>query len=415
MTVGTTTDTLTDAKRNIIFSIVLILIFVCQVAFAEVTKTEDEQNPSGPTQFLKKLFNKIEFISGIKTDFDSNIFLAEDDEDSDIINTYTQYISLELPEDPYYLKMDYTGNISYYTEEGDNIYDHSANFILSYRPFDNFSLGIGNYFKKMHSKTITTVFGDRLLSRGYKEDSPMVEAKFEPYENLILDLVWDYYYLDADSPEDDYIDRGDNSVNLSLNYDIWPDLISFIGCRYQDAHFPHLTTKDADSYRGFAGFTKKFKSFNVTTEVGQEHKETNFQGNDANTDFQISLNSTFSVYTMLNLNFTFNRSYPSARSEYFQYFSNGVNLGIWHLINPKTAISANFGYEKQEFDSSDVLSGNSQIDRTTGIYSFSTSVRRNLNDWLSLNLGYEFTKRNTDFAKEGYTDNRVSIGLMASY
>jgi len=112
---------------------------------------------------------------------------------------------------------------------------------------------------------------------------------------------------------------------------------------------------------------------------------------------------------------TFNKVNPSSRQEYLQYCDNAVEVGLWHLLNPKTSISTSVSFERQEFDSSDVLSGNAAVDRTTDIISLGANLNRKFNDWLSLDLGYVFSKRNTDFAQEGYTDNRVNVGLTASY
>jgi len=397
---------------TILFSLFLLSEFTILYAAPEAPVQEET---SAFVKFIKNLFNKMDFVSRLTTTFDSNIFLAEDNDNSDLINTFTQKISLKIPEEKYFLEMDYTGSISYYTEEGDNIYDHSANFLFSYRPFDNFSYGIGNSFKQMHTKKITSAFGDRLLSRGYRENTPVVEIKYEPTDKITLDLASNHYYLDAASTQDDYIDRDDWMYDFAINYDIWPELSGIFGYGYQDNHFPHLSTKDAKSHRGFVGFLRKFKSFNLSAEVGQQHKETYFHGNDANTDFKVNLDTTYSVFTRLNLGLTFNKVNPSSRQEYLQYCDNAVEVGLWHLLNPKTSISTSVSFERQEFDSSDVLSGNAAVDRTTDIISLGANLNRKFNDWLSLDLGYVFSKRNTDFAQEGYTDNRVNVGLTASY
>jgi hypothetical protein len=403
-------------KIILLFLIFLLNIFV-SLSSADETKVISQKEHSSFIQFIKNLFkNNIESSTTIKTTYDSNIFLTEDSEDSDIIHTLTQYVTFKAPKDPFYFQVDYTGNLSYYIEEGDNIHDHTSNAIFSYRPFNNFSLGIGNYFRKVYNKKITTVFGDRLISRGYKEDTPTFEVKLEPTKRLRVDAGWKYYALDADSPTDDYIDRGDNIGIISFNYEFRPDLIGFLGHRYQDAHFPHLSTKDAESSRVFFGFTKKIPDFcNLSLEVGQEHKHTSYLKDDANTDLKIKLNSTFSVYTIFNVALNFNGLEPSARKEYFQYFINSIDVGLRHMLNPKTTIFVTSRYERQKFDSSDILTGNSAVDKSTDVISFGAGLKRNLNDWLSFNLGYSYIKRNTDFVNEGYTDNKISFGLTANY
>ncbi|MFC1704164.1 outer membrane beta-barrel protein [Candidatus Omnitrophota bacterium] len=394
----------------------LLIVFSCLPVFAAEASGFITEDSPALLRFVKNLIKKIDFATSITTAYDSNIFLTEDAEDADMITTLTQKVSLELIEEPFYFDLGYTGNVSYYIDEGDNLHDHVAKCIFSYRPFENFSYGIGNYFKKVASKKIATPFGDRLLTRGYKEDTPVFEVKWQPRDKLSVEYSWLHYWLDADSSADDFIDRGDNSARIAFDYEFWNDFIGTVGYRYYDAHFPHRGAKDTESSRGFYGITKKFPgAFNLTVEAGNEHKKTVYQNNDSNIDARLSLNTTFSVYTIFSLNYTYNRVLPSARSEYFQYFTNSVSAGIKHIINPKTTIFVNGGVEQQDFDSADALSGQPVIDRETEIISCGASLRRKLNDYLTVNLGYEYTKRNTDFASEGYSDNKVSLGVTARY
>ncbi len=415
----------------ILLAISVIIIFGYQSSFsAEVTKTSSPKSSSF-AQFLKNLANKaglsnlpqhikdivkkMDFSTRVETEYDSNIFLAEDNENSDIINTLTQKVSLKLPQEPFYWQVDYTGNLHYYTQEGDTLHDHLADFLLSYRPFEKISFGLGNYFKKMTLRKISAVFGDRLLSRGYKEDTPYFELKLEPLKKLTIDSIWQYYYLDSDAQADDYIDRGDNISRIAFNYEFSPELSGFLGYRYLDAHFPHLITKDAELSRVFYGITKKFPNLcNVSMEVGHENGSLSYR-DDANIDAKLILNTSFSVYTMLSLSYGYNSRVPSARSEYSQYFVNSINLSLTHLLNPKTTLLVNLGLEREKFDSSDALSPNPAVNKKTHIISLDSTLRRSLNEWLSLDLAYAYTKRNTDFAAEGYTDNKVSLSLTANY
>ena len=118
-------------KLNVVCLVLFLFVFACQEAVAaEKIEPGDQQSPLSFIQFFKNIFKKIEFVSRVATIYDSNIFLSEDAENSDIITAFTQNLSLKLPEDPYYLQLDYTGNISYYLEEGDNIYNHNANFLF---------------------------------------------------------------------------------------------------------------------------------------------------------------------------------------------------------------------------------------------------------------------------------------------
>lgn len=392
--------------KTILVAVILIFSF-SSVSFAE--------GEFSIIQFVKNLFKKIEFKTSVKYDFDDNIFLSDADESSDIINTLTQNVSLKIPEDPFYLEMDYTGNLSYYIQEGDSINNQTAKLILSYRPFDYISFGIADYFTKMFSKSITTSFGDRLLSRGYLQNIPVVDVKVEPIEKLTLDASYRNYYLDAVSTNDDYIDRGDDIFNFGVNYEIWPDLISSAGYEFQDVDFRNYFIKDAESHRAALGLTKKFDVVNLTAEVGREYKDAENLHDGEETDCSLKVDTTYSVYNIVNFTYTFNRAVPSARTEYFQYFTNSAEVALRHLINPKTTVLTNIKYEKQVFEDTDAIQGQLQEDRDTKIITFGTTLRRSLNDWLDFDLGYSLTRRSTDFVGESYTNNKITVGITGSY
>lgn len=399
------------AATGLLFLLLAVMTFA---AYAAEPAKPTKENPA-LIQFLQNLFKRIEFTTAIKTEYDDNIFLTPTNEKSDVISTVTQGMCLKVPEDPFYLQLDYTGNLSYYWNQGDKLYDHLANFIASYRPTKNFSYGISNSFKKMINKKITTTLGDQLLSMGYTEDTPVFEMKYQPTEKLTIDYMYQHYYLRAARVDDNFINRDDNVSNVAFTYDFYPDLAAFVGFNYRDANFPADTVKDGEIAKGFYGITKKFPGFcNVTVSAAHDSDQL-LNRHDTNTEANLSVNSTFSAYTILNLAYHYNNRIPSARAEYSQYFDDAVELGLTQLLDLKTTLTATVGYERQHFYSSDVVGTNPVVDKHTDIISLETLLKRKLNSWLDLDLTYNYSKRNTKFAAEGYTENRVGLGLVATF
>ena len=166
------------------------------------------------------------------------------------------------------------------------------------------------------------------------------------------------------------------------------------------------------------GLTHKFPSVvNITQEVGFDDIQMDDDSlNDGDSvDYRVSLETVFSLYTKLRFSYDHNVKNASLRSEYAQYDANTASLGISHAINPKTSAFFDYSYEWQDFSSSDRLPGQANVDRETDIHSLGLTLSRKLNNWLTADASYNYTKRDTDFAREGYTDNKLSVAVTAKY
>ncbi len=128
-----------------IFLFTLVIIFSTVYFIQPVLAADDVEYPAF-IKFLRSILQKVDFTTGVTSEYETNIFLTEDAESSDFKNTLTQEVSLEIPEDPFYLKVDYLGNLSYYMGEGDHLHDHLASFLFAYRPYEDISVGISNNF-----------------------------------------------------------------------------------------------------------------------------------------------------------------------------------------------------------------------------------------------------------------------------
>lgn len=372
------------------------------------------------SDFLKDLAKQLEFTSRVSTQYDNNIFLEEDDEDSDLKTTIYQGFLLKSPKDskkPIYYQFDYGINYDSYLEEGDHILSHYANALLSYRPFDKLSLGISDNFQKVGKGIVTTALGDRLVTLGYYQNTANFQAKYDVTKNTYLDFIYGYYRLDVMDPSrDEFIDRNTDEVNLSLNRNFNPNISGYIGNIFQKVRFDETLVKNSDGNRLFLGLAKKFPNkLKLTTEVGYEIKDIETQRKDHNLDFRISANSLFSAYTKLYFLVEIDRLQPSSRTEYSQYSRRNVVFQLEHYLTPKLILITNLGFERQLFKDEDSISSSVTTDSTTKIYSAGSTLRKILNDWLSADLGYSFTKRDSEFRTESYDDHKVTFGLTANY
>ena len=101
----------------------------------------------------------------------------------------------------------------------------------------------------------------------------------------------------------------------------------------------------------------------------------------------------------------------SILDKYFDHYIISEEIGF---AKPNAEIF-DYSFEKQSFDSSDRTAGQSDVDRKTDIHKIRFTVSKKLKSWLSMDYQYNYTKRKTDFAAEGYVDNKFSVALTARY
>ncbi len=403
----------------------LIILFLSIVTSAIIIHAADEnQDPTIKTtattqnafiRFLKSF----DYTSRLRFQFDDNIFLTEDREDSDVKEIFTQILEYNHSSGDNFLRWSYTGDYDYYNEESLGVLSHSTNLLYSYRPVDKFSFGLGSNFYWLSDSRIASTLGDRLLALGYTQFSPYVEMKYEINPRTSVQTNIRYQKVDArDGNNDDYIDNKRVIATEQLNYSLTEDnnLISFFGYQYDDISFPQIFEKSATSNRPFVGLTRKFPGVvSLTYGVGFEQIYMDDNMDDDNVDQYLGLETIFSIYTKFKMSYSHNYKHPSLRREYTQYASNLYKMSLDHTINPKTSILWAYSYERQGFRSADALVGQLSESRKTDIQTIGTTLNRKLNSVLTLGLSYDYTKRDTEFANEGYTDNKVSIQLTAKY
>ena len=381
---------------------------------ASATSTE-EANP------VVKLLQSIEYSSRFKVEYSDNIFSTPDNQDSDWREIFTQTLLFKLPGERQYFQLGYSGNYGFYNEESTGVLGHSANLLYSYRPFDGFSIGLRDDYNWLQDSKITTTLGDRVLALGYIQNVPSVEMKYEINPDTMVAVSTYYQFLDVvDSNNDDFIDNKRVGAKTQLNYNFTPlrNLAGFVGYDYRQVSYNQTPEKAFSGMRPFVGLSEKVIGImKLSEEVGFDNIDMVEQGNadDHNVDFKFLAESIFSIYTKLKLSFDYNVKNSSFRRQYTQYASDVAALNLTHAINPKTYILFDYSYEHQRFNADDILIGQTREDNDAFVQNLRLALSRKLNSWLNLDWRYDYTKRDTDFAQEGYTNNQFSAALTAKY
>ncbi len=401
--------------KNKRFKVLSFFLYFCLSLNAWGQENASEQNS------FKTFLKDIDFTTRIKLEHDDNIFLSETDENSDLKQILTQGMKYSKSFGKQYVSWNYVGNYSYFDGESEEVLSHSGKVLYSYRPYDKFSIGLKNDVTWLQNSNITTAISDRLLALGYTQVMPGIQVKYEmgPATTFVSDLGYQSLNV-SDDANDTFIDNDEFKTKTALNQVLFDDrnLLGTAGFDWERVNFTHTAAKGSATTRPFIGLLKKFPGVvNAAAEIGfaDIDIENPDDEDDNNVDFTVSLESVFSLYTKLNASYTGMNKSHSLRSDYVQYTSNLVNLGLSHAISPKSLLSANYSYELQDFDSIDAIAGSPRVDHEANIYNVNLAFNQQLNSWLTAEVSYGHVTRDTDFASESYEDNKYGIGLTARY
>ena len=253
-------------KRILNFKVVLLIFAICLVggftvenipAFAqEETEEEETEKEAKPSWF------DIKYYTTVGYEYESNILLDEDQENSDLKTLITQYISLAIPKEDLFCKFDFIADNVYYQEEAERVESYSFNGLVSLSPSDVFSIGLNNFFSYTPTSKIIAPLGDKLLAMGFQENTTSIESKWRVLDDTVLALTGSLYRLDVKDPDnDDNMDRYVYGVTPTIYQDFTPLIRGYLGFRYEDFDYTQASDKCMDAYKIFTGLTKKIPGF----------------------------------------------------------------------------------------------------------------------------------------------------------
>jgi len=384
----------------------------------QVEEIEEKPIP-GETQkhllsFNAKQFYKDHFsiILGVSQEWDSNIFLEESDEFDDFITVVNPDVTMHFQNDWGYSEIEWIGRYSYFLDSDEITQSNSLSALGFVRPNDRLALGTRVSFEFTDDSEVATVFGDRILLLGYDLISVQPQVKYRLSKRWVADLSYTYDDIGVDDPDlDDDVDRRAHGFGSNLEFEVASTLFLTAGYGFRDTGYLEEEIKDSFSHLISGGLRKKFPSlFNVDFKATFHDKDFDEAQDDTNVDLSAGITSTFSRYTTLIFSTAYGLQ-ESSRGEFTQYTSTRFSFVLQHYLTPKTVLSLRASYELQSFDGEDILVTFLAGDQDTKLYYASVGVRRSLLDWLSVEAGYSYQERDTDFEAENLQDHIVKTGV----
>jgi len=411
-------------KKFIAFIVFVAFVALANTLSAQTAQPEKPESPPGKALFnwiAKILKSNLDISVGATQEYDDNIFLEETDRHRDLKTTLTPSVYLEKQWDKAYIGMGHQAEAVYYRDNVAWVITQETDAELRYEVSPVWAVGVKDTHIHSGQKWVPDKTGtDRILRLGYNINTLLAQNKLKVADNLTLTNEYQFDYINfLDQNQDTYIDRNIDEARTILGYAVTPQTSLSLGhaFRWVGYHSAEADPKDFTANKLSVGIVQKFlRKFTVDAGIEEEWRNFNEGENSFGLNVKAGLSSTFSKFTSFALRYMRNLG-DSSRSEYRQYTSDRVMASMRRYLDPKTILFLSAGYEKQFYDNLDRLATSTiqSGDRRTFLYSGNLTLRRIFTNWLSGELSYHYSKRDTAFPKEGYTNNRYVAGLRVSW
>jgi len=351
-------------------------------------------------------------------ELENNIYLAPSKEKFDAITMLKPSFGIEIPQAKNMISADYEGAIYLYGRfpSQDHI-DHQARGLVELNLTD-YKIKMNEIFRDYTDRSADE--NSRRIARTVNNFRASVGAEFDKfgfelgYRNLLEiygssdDLVYQQIsYGDRD--------RFTNIVDLTGSYRFMPKTSVFLEgdigvINYYNSSIPPGSIF-VDIYLGLKGRPTNKILINLKGGIRyQDYDNSNVYADKSyfgpiargGLDYLATKDDTLNISLEKGV-------YESLYANMNYYDANILSLKYTHKFNEKTLVSAYGSYQINLYPSAANEGG--VIDkRYDNIYNFGCLGRYDIRKWLSAELKYDFTRKDSRFGIYDYTDNKVSLG-----
>jgi len=347
----------------------------------------------------------------IEEKYEDNIFLEATNKDSDFITTVTPGISLDLPFGDYRASLAYVLNAVKFAEHPrQDSYNHGVIAFLGLN-FTKFKFTAENNFQD------TKEIADTELSRRIHRSRNDVRANAGtdlPRINLDLGFrnIFDDYKETAWQHEDKY----ENIFLLKGSYRMLPKTSLFLeynlgGVRYYTSHNPN-----ADYHQGFIGIEGKLTARSISVvKVGYQARDYKRSGV---ADFYglvttVSIAEKFTARDIAKLAFL-RSAVESTYSVNNYYVANRFITEYSHNFTDRFSGSLSGAYQLNKYPK-ETTEGSETKRRKDNLWSAGILLNYKFRKWVSLELGYRYDGRESNFGVFDFGDNISTLNITVEF
>ncbi len=298
----------------------------------------------------------------------------------------------------------YSAEFKNYSSHSDKDHsNHKAQALFQYNFSSGLSFDVVDIFNEKEE-----VAGNGVTDTLYTYQDNLVDLISiykAPSGKLKLELNYSNYQLDYKDTAADFRDRKDNSGSFSMFYKFWPKTSLLLEYQYTDINFDTGNTNDSTENRFYSGLT-----WNITQKtkglfkLGYTDKDFDTSGIQDQDDFSFELQTrhTFSPKQVLQIN-GYRKFHESDLAGASSYLSTGLDINILQRFSAKWSAAISAAFEKNNYNG---------FVRDDELYSLEPTIRFQPKKWLRFDLGYHYSKNDSNVNLYDYELHEVCFGTI---
>ena len=355
---------------------------------------------------------KIHPFTSVETKYNDNIYLeSKGNENRDLITTTTLGFDTKTPlvflrGDPEF-DLNYAVGIKDYKEnssqdiveqvlEANTTYDISTEFYYKIREKYIYTADPPNLevitLEKRYRNILTQNFG-------YAKNRIIIDTQYQ--------IIKDHYFSSGYSS----LNKTEYIFTPKFSYQIFSKTFIFTSVDFGDIKYnTNSTNSDSKDYRYNVGLEGQISSkIDGLLKFGQEQKHYDESTKKDFNGLATEINLGYKLSDRTKLNFTGSRFAEESTYANNSYFiSIGIAIKANHSLNEKLTVTpgVKYSYNKYPEETTEQSVTKKRRDYVLG---FSLGFMYAIRDWSSVEIGYEYEKRNSNFNKYGYVNNQVFV------
>jgi hypothetical protein len=292
----------------------------------------------------------------------------------------------------------------------ENVTSHKLEGLFQYNLRGGLSIELVDQYLASHDIRGTGISSE--LDK-YKTNLANLILTYDALEKIKFRIDYSNFLVNYDG--NNYRDRDDNAFSGYIFYKFQPKTSVFIEYDFIDISYDESALLDSKEYHYFGGLqwdmTAKSKG-SIKAGYGVKNFSVSSIGDAKDFIVEAQIDHQFTPKTSLKINASRKTNETNITATDF-IISNNIEVEYLQRLTGKITGDVNFSYTNDSYKGNLTYDGETK-ERKDDTFSGAFALRYKFKQWLNLDTGYIYTKRDSNFSDFDYTTNIVFIRITGS-
>ncbi|MBI5640007.1 MAG: outer membrane beta-barrel protein [Nitrospirae bacterium] len=300
----------------------------------------------------------------------------------------------------------------YLRYSSENTTSHAAEGVLQYNIGRGLLLDISDQYLKTHTLRGSGLSGalDKYYTNHFHPS-----LSYEIGDKTLLRFDYTHFLVRYTEAGDDFRNRSDNSLSGYAFYKVRPKTSVFAQYEFVDIEYDRSVLSSSSEQHIFGGLrwevTAKSKGL-VKAGYGLKKFDNPALGDSRDLIYEAEVDHHFTPKTSLTLNLSRRTNETDISTTNFMT-TNSITALYSQKFTAKITGTVKLSYANDAYDGL-LTFDNETKKREDNLFNTDVALRYEPKEWLKLDAGYSYTRRDSNFAAFDYTNNKMFIRVIGS-